>query len=67
MIANHNYLGAAQMYAVRGDADQAFEWADRAYEQRDAGLTWIKIDPDFRRLRGDARFKALLRKLKLPD
>jgi TolB-like protein len=67
MIANRNYLGAAQMYAVRGDADQAFEWADRAYEQRDAGLTWIKIDPDFRRLRGDARFKALLRKLKLPD
>jgi hypothetical protein len=28
---------------------------------------WLKIDTDFRGLRGDPRYKALLRKMKLPD
>jgi DNA-binding response OmpR family regulator/TolB-like protein/predicted Zn-dependent protease len=57
----------AEVYAWRGEKDQAFEWAERAYEQRDAGLTWLKIDTDFRGLRGDPRYKALLRKMNLPE
>jgi TolB-like protein/DNA-binding winged helix-turn-helix (wHTH) protein/Tfp pilus assembly protein PilF len=57
----------ARIYAWRGGKDQAFEWLERAYEVRDDGLTWIKIDPIFRNLRGDARYKAFLRKMKLPE
>jgi hypothetical protein len=57
----------AGIYAWRGEKDKAFEWAERAYAQRDAGLTWLKINPDFNRLRGDPRYKALLRKLNLPE
>jgi serine/threonine protein kinase/Tfp pilus assembly protein PilF len=59
--------GIAQTYAFRGEADQAFAWAERAYAVRDAGMTWIKIDPAFRNLRGAARYKALLRKMQLPE
>jgi TolB-like protein/DNA-binding winged helix-turn-helix (wHTH) protein/Flp pilus assembly protein TadD len=57
----------AEVYAWRGEKDQAFEWAERAYVQRDIGITWLKIDTDFRSLRGDARYRALLRKMNLPD
>jgi len=57
----------ARVYAWRGEKDQAFEWLERAYEQRDPGLTWIKIEPDFRNLQGDLRYKALLRKMNLPQ
>jgi serine/threonine-protein kinase len=57
----------AHVYAWRGDQEQALGWAERAYAQRDAGITWLKIDPDFRSLRADPRFTALLRKMKLPD
>jgi serine/threonine-protein kinase len=57
----------AEVYAWRGEKDQAFEWAERAYVQRDIGITWLKIDPDFRSLRGDARYRALLREMNLPD
>jgi hypothetical protein len=57
----------ARVYAWRGEVNQAFEWAERAYAQRDAGITWFKIDPDFRNLRADPRFRAFLRKLKLPE
>jgi eukaryotic-like serine/threonine-protein kinase len=62
-----NWWGIADIYAQRGDADQAFAWADRAYAHRDSGMTWIEIDTDFRSLRGDPRFKALLRKMNLPE
>jgi TolB-like protein/DNA-binding winged helix-turn-helix (wHTH) protein len=57
----------AAVYAWRGEKDQAFEWLERAYGKRNAGLTWIKIDTDFRGLRGDPRFKALLKKMNLPE
>jgi TolB-like protein/DNA-binding winged helix-turn-helix (wHTH) protein len=57
----------ARVYAWRGEKNQAFEWAERARVQRDTGITWFKIDPDFRSLRADPRYKALLRKMNLPD
>jgi len=57
----------ARVYAWRGEKDQAFEWLQRAYEQRDPGLTWIKIETDFRNVHDDLRYKALLRKMNLPQ
>jgi TolB-like protein/Tfp pilus assembly protein PilF len=57
----------ARVYAWRGQKDQAFQWPERANEQRDPSLTWIKIDPYFRSSRGDPRYKALLRKMNLPE
>jgi TolB-like protein len=57
----------ATVYAWRGEKDQAFKWAERAYAQRDTGLDWIKIDPVFHSLRSDPRYKALMRKMDLPE
>lgn len=57
----------ARVYASRGEQDQAFDWAERAYVQRDPGITWFRIDPDFRTLRADPRYQALLRRMRLPD
>jgi TolB-like protein len=57
----------AEVHAFRGEADLAFEWLERAYDQRDGGLTDIKGDRFVRGLAGDPRYKALLRKLKLPE
>ena len=56
----------AEVYAYRGEPDKAFEWLDRAYEQRDAGLRSLKIDPHLKGLRHDPRYIELLRKMKLP-
>ena len=57
----------AEVHAFRGEADLAFEWLERAYDQRDGGLADIKGDRLMRGLAGDPRYKALLRKLKLPE
>ena len=57
----------AKLYAFRGQREQSFEWLRRAYEFRDAGLYFIKGDPLMRKLEGDERYKAFLRKMNLPD
>jgi TolB-like protein/Tfp pilus assembly protein PilF len=56
----------AQVYAFRGEADRAFEWLDRAYDQHDGGMFLVKVDPLLKSLHVDVRFKALLAKLRLP-
>jgi TolB-like protein len=63
----HNSGGIASIYAWRGEKEKAFEWAERAVVQRDSAMTWIKIDPNFRSLRGDPRYTELLRKMNLPQ
>jgi Tfp pilus assembly protein PilF len=57
----------ADVHAFRGEADLAFEWLERAYTQRDGGLSDIKADRFLRVLADDPRYKAFLRKLKLPE
>jgi len=57
----------ALVYAYRGEQDQAFEWLEKAYTQRDPDLLLWFNHPFLRSLRGDPRYKALLHKLKLPE
>ena len=57
----------AEVHAFRGEADLAFEWLERAYDQRDGGVADIKGDRLMRGLVDDPRYKAFLRKLKLPE
>ena len=56
----------AEVFAFRGQTDDAFQWLERAYSQRDAGLAEIKGEPLFKGLVGDPRYSALLKKLRLP-
>jgi tetratricopeptide (TPR) repeat protein len=56
----------ADIYAYRSETDNAFEWLERAYKQRDGGLAQIKGDPLLRSLERDPRWAAFLKKMKLP-
>ena len=57
----------AEAYAARSEIDLAFEWLERAYVQRDGGLTETKTDRLFRRLHADPRWGVFLRKIGLPE
>jgi TolB-like protein len=66
--ADDDAYGIGQVYANRGQVDQAFGWFDRAYRQHDFGLLSMKIDPLIEKnVRSDPRFDAILRKLHLLD
>ena len=52
----------AILYTGLGDTDQAFAWLNRAYEERDNWLNYLKVEPRLDPLRSDARFADLLRR-----
>jgi len=65
------YFAASEIatdYALIGEKDRAFEWLDKAYEQREGqSITLVKRDPLFANLRGDPRLSGLLRRMGLPE
>ncbi len=59
--------GIAVAYAFRRQSDEAVLWLERAYAQKDAFLQFARADLSHTRLAEDARFKAFLKKLNLPE
>jgi serine/threonine-protein kinase len=60
----------AAVQALRSEPNEAFQWLDRAYQQREMFLIFdggVIADPDLNSLRQDPRYKAFLRKMKLPE
>jgi hypothetical protein len=51
---------------VRGEKDKAFEWLQISFDDRDAGMLSLLVDPLLRSLRDDPRYKSFLAKLGLP-
>ena len=62
-----NAFEIAAIYAFRNQPDEAFEWLDRAYAQRDPSMMSTKVQPLLNSLHDDPRFAALLKKLNLPN
>jgi TolB-like protein/tetratricopeptide (TPR) repeat protein len=57
----------AQIHAYRGDANAAFVWLGRAYDQKDVDLLWFKGNLAFRAFETDPRYRAFLHKMNLPE
>ena len=58
-------LDIASIYARLGEHEQAFEWLEKAYQDRFSLLPWLKLDPRFDSLHSDSRFVTLLKKIGL--
>jgi tetratricopeptide (TPR) repeat protein len=65
-MADHAAYQIAVSHAVRGEVDAAFEWLDRAYRQRDAGLAVMRTHSQLRPLHGDPRWAQMLRNMRFP-
>ena len=56
----------ATLYEFRGQHDEALEWLELAYEQRDDELLNLLVDPLLIGLRSESRWSRLIEKLGLP-
>jgi TolB-like protein len=63
-MPEHSYLNA-KANAYCGNADVAFDWLERAFAQRNAGLPGMKREPLLHNLRGDSRWQPFLEKMGL--
>jgi TolB-like protein/Tfp pilus assembly protein PilF len=57
----------AAFYAQLQETDKALDWLEKAYEARNEGITWIKVDARFDNLRNNSRFQNLIEKVAFPD
>jgi serine/threonine-protein kinase len=61
-----NAFQIAEIYALRKQPDPMFEWLDRAWVNRDPGISDLLYDPFLAAYRSDPRFAAFCRKSGLP-
>jgi tetratricopeptide (TPR) repeat protein len=54
-----------RVYLQLGEKDQAFEWLEKQFEDRDGSLTFLNVDPFIDSLREDPRFIDLLLRMNL--
>jgi eukaryotic-like serine/threonine-protein kinase len=55
------------VYTGLGEKDRAFEWLERAYQERSTVLAYLRLDPRLAPLRGDPRYADLVRRIGFPS
>jgi len=55
----------AEAYALLGDLDECFHWLEKAIGTHYITLQPWRLDPRLKNVRGDPRFQAILKKMKL--
>ena len=55
----------AELYARAGKVDEAFQWLETGYSERDVDLNRLRVDPIFDGLRHDDRYHDLLARMGL--
>jgi len=68
--SRHHYVFPsvyAYAYLGLGDKDQALTFLERAYEEQDPALFYLKVWPLLDPLRSEPRFQALLRRVNFPQ
>jgi hypothetical protein len=65
--ADGNAYGIAEVYAYRGQPDEAMHWLERSYTQKEPFLFFVKTEIAPTVPADDPRLKAFLKKINLPE
>jgi len=65
--AGDDALEIAEAHAYRGEGGDGLRLLDRGYAEKGVGFYLVKGDPLLKNLEPDPRYKAFLRKMKLPE
>jgi eukaryotic-like serine/threonine-protein kinase len=69
-FSNRGYAvatGIASVYCALRDKDKTFQWLERALQDREARVGYLKVEPLWDGIRSDPRYYELLRKMGLND
>ena len=50
----------SMVYAQMGEIEKAFQWLEKAYQDHELEMYWLKVEPPFQPLHGDPRWKEML-------
>ena len=71
-MAKESSIGSPSFYiaminAQLGETDIAFEWLEKAYDDHEQELYWLKVEPPFKPLYSDPRWQVVLDKVGFPE
>lgn len=50
-----------------GEIELAFKWLEKAYQDHEVEMVWLKVEPPFEPLHSDPRWQKMLDKVGFPD
>jgi len=53
----------ALIYNGLGETEETLAWLERGFEQRDAKMVFLKVEPKWNNLRNEPRFVDLMRRM----
>ena len=68
LAASRTYVssyGVSLIYVALGEKDAAFQWLERAYQERDENFIHLKVDPRLDPIRSEPRFQQLRQRVNL--
>ncbi len=69
-LAERRYIpacGVALVHAGLGEREEVYRRLRKAFDERDMNLLWLKVNPRFDSLRGEAEFEELVRRVGIPS
>jgi len=64
-------MAFAELHASLGNTDEAFRWLEKAYQERNSGMLWLRIRTSWGSawdsLRSDPRFDDLVERMNFPE
>jgi len=69
-MSQRRYVSAysvATIYAALGEKEQAFQWLQKANDERNTEIVFLKVDPRLDPLRNDPRFEELVKRAGIPQ
>ena len=58
-------MDLARYYSMVGNREKALEWLETGLRRRERQMLWILVDPRLKAIRGEERYKAVVRKMGL--
>ncbi len=55
------------IYAPMGKVDTAFEWLEKAYQDHEVEMYWLKVEPPYELLRSNPCWQEMLDKVGFPE
>ena len=69
-LAQEQYIqpyAFAIIYTGLGENDEAIEWLEKAFDDRNGWMPFLQVEPRLDPLRSDPRFQDLLRRMNYPE
>ena len=69
-LSQRRYVSAYDLALIHtglGENDRAFQFLEKAYQERSSALSWLRVDQRLDKLRSNPRFSDLQRRVGLPQ